>query len=874
MKMTMHPLATRPARQHSLGSPIQAGKLAALQHRQRIGTVPTATLSLSTTLFLIFLTVGIMPARPAVSQRALHPQNSAQAYFEQARASLARNDLSAALSSIKQGLAISAHSIEGLNLLGITLARQGHTSEALQAFKQALQVDPRSAATHNNLGDFYVSIGKLDLAEKEFQATLRLKPDDHTANYNLGAILLSRHEASGALPYLLRVKPADTVTQFNLVQAYMETGQRGKAMNLARSLSSQAPNDVRLHFSLGVLLASARQYPAAIHELELADALKPGTFEILYNLGEAYLRNADYVKADTTLQRALDLQPNSVSALYLEAQAFEHEKKTLQAFQLLFRARKLAPQNTDVIFLLARLSMQQSYYEDAIPLLEEGIKLAPRRPDLHAALGESYFSAGKIQQAFREFQTLLQLDPSARSDVFMGLYYRHQGQFDEAKKYFVAGLQKDPHNADCLYNLGLIADKQGNYVEAENYFDRALQNDPKHEGALFGLATVKVEEKKFAEAIPLLHRTIELDPNQSKAYYKLAVAERSLGRHRAAAEDFKIFETLAKNPSPGPMPFGHFLESVSQKVSLPPEQQARLDLQELQQEIRAHPDRPRNLYLLAQTYLKLGQAPQALQALTELRQLSGGDLRTLIGAGVLLARYKLYPHAIQFFQSALAVDPNSDDAKYDLANAYFGTQDYTHALEWLHHISPQGQSDPATMALLADTQAHLGRLEQAESIFQQVLQKSPDDDRHYLSLALVQIRAGDLAGAQKTLAQGQTRIPDSGRILWGLGVLSVVKGNNSQAEADLQHALDLMPDWENSYSALGTFYFETGQISKAQEILDRYARLFPHGDLNVNGLRHLLANAAREKPTQLASLPQQVRSQFLGLALALADRNP
>src|SRR5579884_3049942 len=99
-------------------------------------------------------------------------------------------------------------------------------------------------------------------------------------------------------------------------------------------------------------------------------------------------------------------------------------------------------------------------------------------------------------------------------------------------------------------------------------------------------------------------------------------------------------------------------------------------------------------------------------------------------------------------------------------------------------------------------------------------------------------------------------------------------GNNCHPEADLQRALDLLPGWEQSYSALGTFYFGTGQISKAQEILDRYARLFPHGDLNVNGLRHLLANAAREKPTQHASLPQQVRSQFLGLALALADRNP
>jgi tetratricopeptide (TPR) repeat protein len=870
MKTTTYPTGAPPSRRHKLGSRTHAGRIPALQYHRRI----IAAFWVSAALFLIFIVAGVMLATPGLPQRASHSRESAKTYFAQAQASLAQNDLSTALASVEHGLAITPHSVEGLNLLGITLARQGHLDEALQAFKEALRINPRSTATHNNLGDFYVNTGKLNLAEKEFQATLRLNPNDHTANYNLGAILLSRHDASGALPYLLRVQPVDTATQFNLVQAYLETRQTEKALSLARSLSSQSPNNLRLHFSLGVLLASARQYPAAIHELELADALRPGTFEILYNLGEAYLRNANYAKADTTLQRALDLQPDSVSALYLQAQTFEHEKKTLQAFQLLFRARKLAPRNTDVIFLLARLSMQQSYYEDAIPLLEEGIKLAPRRPDLHAALGESYFSAGKIQQAYHEFQTLLRLDPSAQSDIFMGLYYRHQGQFDPAKKYFAAGLQKDPHNADCLYNLGLIADKQGNYLEAERYLDHALQSNPRHEGALFELATVKVEEKKFAEAIPLLRRAIDLDPNQSKAYYKLAVAERSLGQRRAAAEDFKIFETLAKNPSPGPMPFGNFLESVSQKVSLPPEEQAQLDLRELQQEIKAHPDRPRNLYLLAQTYLKLGQTPQALRALTQLRQLSGGDLRTLIGAGVLLARYKLYPDAIQFFQSALAVDPNSDDAKYDLANAYFETQDYGHALEWLQRISPQGQNDPATMALLADTQAHLGRLEQAESIFQKVLQKSPDDDRYYLSLALVQIRAGDLAGAQKTLAQGQARIPDSGRILWGLGVLSVVQGDNSQAEADLERALDLMPEWENSYSALGTFYFETGQISKAQETLDRYAHLFPHGDLNVNGLRRLLANAANEKPPQLASLPAQARSQFLGMALALADRNP
>ena len=97
------------------------------------------------------------------------------------------------------------------------------------------------------------------------------------------------------------------------------------------------------------------------------------------------------------------------------------------------RAQKLAPKNTDTLLLMARLSMKQSFYEDAIPQLSEAIKIDPRRADLHAALGESYFTVGKVLEAFEEFKSLLGLDPSARSYAFMGLYYRHLGRFEEVR---------------------------------------------------------------------------------------------------------------------------------------------------------------------------------------------------------------------------------------------------------------------------------------------------------------------------------------------------------------------------------------------------------------------------------------------------------
>ena len=85
----------------------------------------------------------------------------------------------------------------------------------------------------------------------------------------------------------------------------------------------------------------------------------------------------------------------------------------MDALDLLVRAHKLAPQNTDIIFLMARVSMSQNFFEDAIPLLESGLKIAPNRADLHAALGESYFMAGKSEKAIDEFKQLIALDPAA-----------------------------------------------------------------------------------------------------------------------------------------------------------------------------------------------------------------------------------------------------------------------------------------------------------------------------------------------------------------------------------------------------------------------------------------------------------------------------
>jgi len=763
-------------------------------------------------------------------------------------------------------------SVEGYNLLGIIETNQQDHAGALEAFKNALKIAPNSVKTYNNLGNAYVAIKDLDSAEKAFRTTLRLDPENQDGNYDLGVLLMTEGRPAEAILHLQKVSTQNLAARFNLIRAYFESKRVSDALHVATDVSMQGRNDVQVHFSLGVLLASQKQYKPAQIELEKADALQPGTFEIVFNLGQVYLRDGQNPKSELALNRALKLKPDSVETMYLLAQAYTNEVRPLDALDLLLRAHKLAPENVDVIFLMARISMSQNYFEDAIPLLESGTQIAPQRADLIVALGESYFMAGKVDKAIDQFAKLVKIENSARSYSFLGLSYRNLGRFDEAKKYFEEGLKLDPHSTSCLFNLGFIAECQGDTANAENYFQQALRSNPDFPEALLELANLRMAGKKFPEAEALLRRYVRASRNPANGYYKLAMVERSLHETAAADRDLNSFKTLSKNAPSGPLPFENLFDYLNNRSNLDPGARSQLDLAELTNEVKKHPDQAENLYLLAEAYLKAGEVENAKGAIAQLDQVSSEDFRTLTGTGVLLARFHLYDDAIEHFQQALQMNPNSDDVKFDLANAYFRKRAYPKALEIAQQVSPDEQKDDAYMALLGDIYAHMGNAEPARKIFQDEIARNPDNDQAYLSLALLDLRGGDISEARQILLKGQARIPGSGKLYWGLGLTAAVEGNSNDAAANLERAVDLLPEWSGGYSTLGVFYFETGQVAKARDVLNRYKNSSANASLDIDRIAQVLdqaapGNAAESGPTALAD-----KAQFLQLALSLADR--
>ena len=821
---------------------------------------------------IFFAGRGVAGQQAPPKRQSARPASKTPSPFADAEALLRQGNLEDAQNKLQEELQQNPSRPEGYALLGLVYTAQKNYTAALMAFQQGLKLSPNSTRIRNDMGNLYVAQGNLDQAEKEFREVVRLNPADYDGNYNLALVLLAKKQPAEAIPYLLRIHPQTVAVQFSLTRAYLDAGRTTEGLKTATALSASNKDNVQVHFTLGVLLAAEKQLRPAQLQLEQANVLQPQTFEILYNLGQVCVRNAEFAKAELTLKRALNLKPDSPETLSLLAQVYSAQQKPVDALDLLVRAHKLAPENTDVIYYLARVSMSQNYYEDSIPLLESGRKIAPQRMDLRAALGESYFMSGRAEKAIEEFKQLIELDPTARSYAFLGLTYRQLGRFDEARKYFEEGLKKEPRNPSCLFNIGYIEERQGDHEAAEKRFQEVLRLSPDHAETLLELANLRIASKRYAEAAVLLRKYVRVSRAPAPGYYKLAMVERSLHQTEAAQRDMSVFQTLSKNASTGPYPYEQLFEYLDNRSNLSKKEKAQLDLTELAKEIQKQPDRPENLYLLAEGYLKLGNVEVARQAITQLDQLSAGDFRTQTGIGVLLARYRLYEDAIQHFQTAMRANPDSDDIKFDLADAYFRKGMYPQALEVAQQVSANGQQDDAFLSLLGDIKAHLGQPAEASEIFRNAIRRNPDNDQYYLSLALVQLRQNDLRAAEKTLQDGRSRIPGSGKLLWGRGLVSVLQGKTAQAAEQLEQAVDLLPEWPGSYSTLGVFYYQTGQLDKAKEVLNRFKGSGAGGGLDVNRIAETLEKAPSMPLVVNEPMPMAARQQLLQFAISIADR--
>ena len=189
--------------------------------------------------------------------------------------------------------------------------------------------------------------------------------------------------------------------------------------------------------------------------------------DILYKVGLNFDNASQWDRSIAVYERALSLQPSQdfyalfLGRAYLESsRAITDSAKrssSLQASQnVLTQARQINPLNTDHSANLARLQRTWATLDDgtdphsphlqqSIQYYQDTLRLSPNTAHLHDELAQTYLQADDTDKALEQLNTALALDQLyPQTYLYLGEYYRTQGDTAKAADYYLGALAIDP----------------------------------------------------------------------------------------------------------------------------------------------------------------------------------------------------------------------------------------------------------------------------------------------------------------------------------------------------------------------------------------------------------------------------------------------
>lgn len=165
-------------------------------------------------------------------------------------------------------------------------------------------------------------------------------------------------------------------------------------------------------------------------------------------------------------------------------------------------------------------------------------------------IGVGYYSEGKIQQAFVEFQHAYELNPQNKEVLYaIGIIYLLN--FDETQKaieHFQKAVKIDPDYSEVYNNLGYAHAKIGKFDAAIPFYKKAVSNllyaTPEKAFANMGKAYYKLG--RYDEASAAYKEAIKRAPNFDLPYLGLALCYNATGKYGDASA--ALSHAIALNP--------------------------------------------------------------------------------------------------------------------------------------------------------------------------------------------------------------------------------------------------------------------------------------------------------------------------------------
>ncbi len=322
-------------------------------------------------------------------------------------------------------------------------------------------------------------------------------------------------------------------------------------MGWSQSLS---PQGFAANLALGQRLLESGQAAQAIPYLAAAYALQPREVPALHDLAVAYIevgRLPQARKLITELQR----QVPSPSVVHLEA-LWLAASGQLQAAAEKFRSAAEAEPSEKHLFDLGNHLLNHNASEPALTIFRFALQRFPQSSRLHVAQGVAYYARGEFDQAVRSLVAGVDLAPrDLRPLVFLGLMIDLTPESAGAvQKKLRSFADLYPNQAQAQYLCGLSLAKANN-PDAEAYLQRATALAPRMAEPHLELGKIYADSNRPALAIRALETALRWSPGLAQAHYRLSQLYQRTGQAALATQHLQAFRKLkAAQPSPSATP--------------------------------------------------------------------------------------------------------------------------------------------------------------------------------------------------------------------------------------------------------------------------------------------------------------------------------
>lgn len=341
---------------------------------------------------------------------------------------------------------------------GVALYKEGKFLEAADSFHKALGPQTMNAVIYANLGSAYAAAKIPANAEANFLKALEQTPDNIDLLQNAAHFYETEKQFQKAIPYyqkLVTLKPHELTFKRNLAFCFYMTGDYLAAAKRFEELGQKNDTIAGCNAAAAFIQAGALDQAWVITE-RLLESPAPIPRAYLHRAEILRLRK-DYAQAEIQYQEALTRDPNDPQALLGLGQLYFEKKEWDRAEMSFQQALEKDPQNSGATYGLAQTFAQKKDSAKAISYYEQLLKKDPHDFALQNDMGLFYLKINQPQKALKVFQKIFLInDRYAKAHANAGLAHAFLGDVDNAFKEWNRALALDPHLKEAAQNKKLL----------------------------------------------------------------------------------------------------------------------------------------------------------------------------------------------------------------------------------------------------------------------------------------------------------------------------------------------------------------------------------------------------------------------------------